>query len=256
MPRYYEEIDWSNPYVQAVVITFSFLMAGLAFLYYHYVYMPYLMKVWTWYGFPIMFIPIWFIYGIHEITFYIVAKSKGIDYEYTLDPLYALIVMIVLFYGSFSLFLYMVTGLDFRIVFPVIFVPALAVRILSYRNIHDVDDPYFYSLLVTFLVTMLFVMWFEFGMGGFSVATARLTYGQGFWVHGVYSIALYGLFVCMVEALPIKIGNFAFDGYEAMRDGLIQKAVVMIILAVSFYLLVYGGYLEFILMPLGGGGGA
>lgn len=252
MPRYYREINWSNPIVQAVIVTFSFLLAGLAFLFYHYVYMPNLMYIWTWYGFPIMFIPIWFIYGIHELTFYVISKLKGIRYEYVFDPVYALIVMIALFYGSLSLFLYMITGIDFRIVFPIIFIPALAVRILGYRNVSDVEEAYFWSLATTFFVTMLFVAWFEFGMGGFSVATAKITYGQGFWVHGVYSIALYGLFVCMVEALPIKIGNFAFDGYEAMKLGLIQKVVVVIILAVSFYLLVYGGYLSFIMMPLGG----
>jgi len=206
------------------------------------------MDIWTWYGFPIMFIPIWFIYGIHEVVFYIVSRLKGIRYVYTFEPTYALIVMIALFYGSLSLFLYKMTGLDFRIVFPVIFVPALAVRILNYRQVEgEIDDAYFWSLFVTFIVTMLFVAWFEFGMGGFSVATARLTYERGFWVHGVYSIALYGLFVCMVEALPIRIGNFAFDGYEAMKGNIIQKTIVLCILAVSFVLLFFGGYLEFIL---------
>ena len=251
MPRYYGEITWSNRIVQAVIVVFSFLLAGLAFLFYHYVYMPYLMDIWTWYGFPIMFVPVWFIYGIHELVFYAVTKIKGIRYEYVFDPFYALVVMVALFYGSFSLFLYKMTGLDFRLVFPVIFVPSLAVRILSYRNVHDVDDPYFWALTVTFIVTMIFVMWFEFMMGGFSVATsARLTYEQGFWVHGVYSIALYGLFVCLIESLPIRIGNFAFDGYEAMKGNIVQKVVVLVILLISFYLLFFGGYLEFILLPL------
>ncbi|MHA1268116.1 MAG: hypothetical protein ACTSRS_23075, partial [Candidatus Helarchaeota archaeon] len=58
---------------------------------------------------------------------------------------------------------------------------------------------------------------------------------------------------CMVEALPIRIGNFAFDGYEAMKGNIIQKTIVLCILAVSFVLLFFGGYLEFILLPLGGG---
>jgi len=252
--RYYEPVKWSNPVIQAVIVVFSFMLAGFAFLYYHYVYMPYLMEVWTWYGFPIMFIPIWFIYGIHEITFYVFSRLKGIRYEYTISPLYALIVMIAVFYGSFTLFLYSILGIDFRLVFPVIFVPALAVRILNYRQVEgDIDDAYFWSLTVTFIVTMAFVAWFELGMGGFSIATAEVTYEQGFWVHGVYSIALYGLFVCLVEALPIKIGNFAFDGYEAMKGNIIQKTVTMVILFLSFYLLFFGGYLEFILLPLGGG---
>lgn len=251
MARYYATVDWSNPIVQAVIVVFSFLLAGLAFIFYHYVYMPYLMDVWTWYGFPIMFIPIWFIYGIHEIVFYAVTKAKGISYEYVFDPFYALIVMIAVFYGSFSLFLYKITGLDFRLVFPVIFVPGLAVRILSYRNVRDVDDPYFWSLFVTFIVTMAFVFWFEYMMGGFSVATAGVTYEQGFWIHGVYSIALYGLFVCVVEALPIRIANFAFDGYEVMKHGnAVQKTIAIGILIISFYLLFFGGYLEFILLPL------
>lgn len=251
MPRYYRPINWSNKYVQAVVIVFSFMLAGLAFLFYHYVYMPYLMDVWTWYGFPIMFIPIWFIYGIHELVFYAVTKVKGISYEYVFDPTYALIVMVAVFYGSLSLFLYKITALDLRLVFPVIFIPALAVRILDYRSVRDVDEPYFWSLFITFVITMIFVGWFEFVMGGFSVATAsRLSYEQGFWVHGVYSIALYGLFVCLVESLPLKIGDFSFDGYEAMKGNLIQKAIVLSILVVSFYLLFLGGYLEFIMLPL------
>ena len=244
----YSSIKLTNPWMQRVIFVYSFLLSGLAFLFFHYVYMPQHSNIWDYYGFVIMFVPPWLIYGIHELVFYLYSKMEGIKYYLVPSIGYELAVMICIFYGSFSLMLYKVAHIDARFLFPVIFLPTFTVRVLDYRQ-KAVGEASLAALLAMFIVTMIFVVWIQ-SLGGIP-AIERMTDGMRDFGDTLFTIALYGLFVTMTEALPLRFGNmFAFDGYEAFKLGTVQAIIVTAILFTCFSILMFGGYLQYFMSPV------
>ena len=250
MVKAYVTYPITSSWYQWMIIVTSFFLAGLAFLYYHYIFMPDLSYLWTWYGAPIMIVPVWIIYGTHELAFYLYTKYHGISYYYTISVPYLLFVVICIVYGSLSLTLYRLFGFDARLIVPTIFLPALAVRVAGYRQASEAEA-HLLALLSSFIVTMVFVLWIE-SLGGVDVVFSRiLTERRAFIPHGAYGIALYGLLVCLTESIPLKVDGFAFDGYELFKSGNLGMIVTdTIIMFVTFYVLVFCGYLEWFMNPL------
>lgn len=242
----------NSKWYQYTLIVITFLLSGLAYLFYHYIYMPELSDIWTYYGFLIMVLPVWLVYGIHELTLYLTSKLLGVRYYYTCSYKYELFVTLMLVYGSFSLLYYKITKVDIRLLLPVIFLPALSVKISEYRNSTQVAECFLSSLLVTFFVTMVFVLWIESCGGIHYIQT--LTGSVRKMYDTLYTISLYGLFVCISESLPLKIGELKFDGYEIFRSkNYIFILLDVLVLVISLYFLMFRGYLQYFILPLGGG---
>jgi len=232
------------------VVFISFFIAGLAYLFYHFVYMPFLPHIWVWYASFIMFVP-WIVYGVHELVFWLAARSKGLSYTYTLSLTYLLIVMAFVLYGALSLTLYQLFGIDLRTLLPIIFLPALAVRITRPVSDEIEAEVHLAALLTTFCLTMVFVLWFE-SLGGVKTAFVEKPLVHEFtMIHGIFGVALYGLFVCLTESLPLKIDGFAFDGYEIFQSKNIALiAIDVLVLFVCLYSLIFRGYLEWFMTPI------
>ena len=244
----YETIDIRNPTLQKMLLVYSFLLSGLAYLFFHYVYMPEYADIWTFYGFVIMVVPPWLIYGTHELVFYLYSKLYGLKYYYECNMQYALFVMICIVYSSFSLMLYKITHIDIRLVLPVVFIPTLMIRVMNYHQ-KVVSEASLSALLAMFVVTMLFVVWI-YSLGGISSIRAMTGHTRDFG-DTLFTIALYGLFVTLTEALPLRIGNFfAFDGYEAFKLGLVGSLIDTIILVTCSAVLIYGGFLSYFMSSI------